>query len=87
MKKNYERIVLLLLSALLSVGFLAGCNDADNGDDGYLLKKEDISVNQPDGGFKALAFGPAARSHPSGRYCSAPYNHAPTSFQRPAASY
>ena len=29
MKKNYERIVLLLLSALLSVGFLAGCNDAD----------------------------------------------------------
>ena len=54
MKKNYERIVLLLLSALLSVGFLAGCSDADNGDDGYLLKKEDISVNRPDEGFKAL---------------------------------
>ena len=58
MKKNYERIVLLLLSALLSVGFLAGCNDADNGDDGYLLKKEDISVNRPDGGFKALVNQP-----------------------------
>ena len=52
MKKNYERIVLLLLSALLSVGFLAGCNDADNGDDGYLLKKEDISVNQPEGDLR-----------------------------------
>ena len=58
MKKNYERIVLLLLSALLSVGFLAGCSDADNGDDGYLLKKEDISVNRPDGGFKALVNEP-----------------------------
>ena len=58
MKKNYERIVLLLLSALLSVGFLAGCSDADNRDDGYLLKKEDISVNQPDGGFKALVNQP-----------------------------
>ena len=58
MKKNYERIVLLLLSALLSVGFLAGCNDADNGDDGYLLKKEDISVNRPDEGFKALVNQP-----------------------------
>ena len=52
MKKNYERIVLLLLSALLSVGFLAGCSDADNRDDGYLLKKEDISVNQPDGDLR-----------------------------------
>ena len=55
MKKNYTRIVLLLLSALLPVGFLAGCSDADNGDGGYLLKKEDISVNRPDGGSTSLS--------------------------------
>ncbi len=54
MKTNYTRIVLLLVSALLSIGFLAGCSDSDKGTDVYLLKKEDISVSQPEGGFKAL---------------------------------
>ena len=60
MKKIMRAKIVLPLSikALLFGWFLAGCNDADNGDDDLSPEKEDISVNWPDGGFKALVNQP-----------------------------
>lgn len=51
MKKHLLRPTILILMAILSIGsFFTSCKEDD---DSYILKKEDISIIEPEGGFKA----------------------------------
>lgn len=55
MKKTVRwQIALLLLPTMFLTGFFSGCSSDDEEiDNGYTLKKEDITVNTPEGGFTA----------------------------------
>ena len=54
MDRKILRLALVIAVSLFVGTVFTGCNDGENASEPYLLKKEDIRVSQPEGGFAVV---------------------------------
>ena len=54
MDRKILRLALVIAVSLFVGTVFTGCNDGEDASEPYLLKKEDIRVSQPEGGFAVV---------------------------------